>query len=108
MIATSPAHVRIQWSQTSSMLSLRDSQGRPLYKVTSGGNIRRTRKVTKATRLRVLARDNHACVWCTSTDHVEVDHVIRYADGGSSRDDNLRTLCKPCHDKRAGGGLRGA
>lgn len=84
----------------SAMLSRVDAEGRPLYTMSEGGNIRRTRKVTKATKRRVLERDGHACVLCGATGRVEVDHIVRYADGGSNYDDNLRTLCKPCHDKR--------
>lgn len=79
-----------------------DDQGRPLYKITEGGNLARTRKITPATRRRVLERDGHACVWCEATDWLHLDHIKRYADGGSNRDDNLRVLCATCHATRGG------
>ena len=31
---------------------------------------------------------------------VEVDHIIALADGGTDDDDNVRSLCKPCHTIR--------
>ena len=95
--------LRVEWASRSAMLQLTDDQGRKLYTVTSGGNIRRTRKVSKATRKRVLDRDGHACVWCGSSEFVELDHIVRYADGGSDDENNLRVLCKPCHDTRLRG-----
>ena len=84
------------------MLARLDDRGRPLYKITEGGNVARTRKITPATRRRVLDRDGHACVWCAATVNLHLDHIIRYADGGSNRDENLRVLCSKCHAKRGG------
>ena len=95
---------RPRWTPPpSSMLSHVDADGRPLYKLSAGGNIRRTRKVTKATKRAVLARDGHACVLCGARGRVEIDHIVRYVDGGPNTADNLRTLCKPCHDARQRG-----
>jgi hypothetical protein len=74
--------------------------GRPLYRLTSGGNIVRTRWVSKAQRQRVLERDGNRCIWCGAEDGLEVDHIIRYADGGGNGLDNLRTLCHACHATR--------
>jgi 5-methylcytosine-specific restriction endonuclease McrA len=85
------------------MLLLVDGEGRQLYRLTSSGNLVRTRKVPKYRRQRVLERDGNACVLCgTSGQDLEVDHIVRYADGGSNQEDNLRTLCRPCHGKRGG------
>ncbi|WP_366512945.1 HNH endonuclease [Sphingomonas telluris] len=28
------------------------------------------------------------------------DHIVPLAQGGTDTDDNIRCLCKPCHDKR--------
>jgi len=30
----------------------------------------------------------------------EVDHIVRLEDGGTNDDENLRSLCKPCHKFR--------
>ena len=86
--------------RTNPMLERVDDRGRPLYKITEGGNLARTRKITPATRRRVLERDGHACVWCKATEWLHLDHIKRYADGGSSHDENLRVLCATCHATR--------
>ncbi len=37
----------------------------------------------------------------------EVDHIVPKAEGGGDDDDNLRDLCKPCHNvKTVRGGRR--
>jgi 5-methylcytosine-specific restriction endonuclease McrA len=86
------------------MLGLVDARGRPLYKITSGGNIVRTQKVPRYRKLKVLIRDGYSCVLCMASGpdvELEVDHIVRYADGGGNHESNLRTLCKPCHSARA-------
>ena len=89
----------------SSMLALRDERDRPLYRVTCSGNLARNFKVRPEVRKRVLERDGEKCVWCGSTRELEIDHIVRYADGGSNEPDNLRTLCHRCHVKRGKGDL---
>lgn len=84
----------------SPMLSYKDAEGRPLYKLTSGGNIARTLKLTRRRKQQVLERDGHACVLCGSGHWLEIDHIVRYADGGSHDLSNLRTLCTHCHSAR--------
>ncbi|QDP99433.1 HNH endonuclease [Lysinibacillus fusiformis] len=61
-------------------------------------------------RLKALERDNHECIWCAeegrvTTKHdavLEVDHIneIEYHPELALDLDNLRTLCKACHNKR--------
>ncbi len=48
-------------------------------------------------RKRVIRRDGYRCVDCGGTDHLEVDHVVRVADGGTTDERNLRTRCRSCH-----------
>ncbi len=50
----------------------------------------------KAARRSRLARDNHLCVFCKSP-AIEVHHV-NYSTVGRETDDDLRSLCKLCHD----------
>lgn len=83
-----------------SRLNLTRPDGTPLYRLTESGNVVRTSKLTKRRKEQVLERDGHACVWCGSTEWLEVDHIVRYADGGTHDLDNLRTLCHDCHAKR--------
>ena len=55
----------------------------------------------KAARLRVLARDGHACVLCGSESDLTVDHIVARSKGGELYDDdNLRTLCRPCNSRK--------
>lgn len=61
-------------------------------------------------RLEALERDNYECIWCAqegrvTTQHdtvLEVDHVkeIEQHPELALELDNLRTLCKLCHNKR--------
>lgn len=57
----------------------------------------------------VKARDGNKCVKCGITSeqvksvpglYLEVDHIIRLADGGTNRMTNLQTLCSVCHRNR--------
>lgn len=83
-------------------LALVDELGKALYRTTSSGNIVRTRKLSKRRRNQMLERDGHACIWCGSTQWLEADHIVRYADGGTHDLTNLRTLCHDCHATRGG------
>lgn len=60
----------------------------------------------------ILERDNHECQWCKANGLVvtdmntvlEVDHIkeLEYYPELRFDEDNLRTLCKDCHNKRHG------
>lgn len=62
----------------------------------------------KKLREEAMKRDRYECVWCArdgkvSTHQVlEVDHIheLEYYPDESLDIDNLRTLCKDCHNKR--------
>lgn len=56
----------------------------------------------KAARLACLERDGHACVECGGVERLEVDHIIELATAPElgTEVDNLRTLCRPCHEER--------
>lgn len=62
----------------------------------------------KELREKVLKRDNYTCCTCHRTKpqllemgrHLEVDHIIRLADGGTNAMINLQTLCNKCHENR--------
>lgn len=56
------------------------------------------RRVSAATRARIIARDRH-CKWpgCEVATGLEVDHAIALALGGRDRDDNLQALCCDHH-----------
>lgn len=50
-------------------------------------------------RQATLKRDGYRCVWCKSTQNLEVDHIYPFAYFPELRFDikNLRTLCRDCH-----------
>jgi 5-methylcytosine-specific restriction endonuclease McrA len=50
-------------------------------------------------RSRIFQRDNYTCQECglRSDGPLTLDHIVPLVDGGTNHDDNLRTLCGPCH-----------
>jgi hypothetical protein len=88
-------------AQESSLLNAKDATGASLYKVNSGGNIVRTKPLSKSTRRKVIERDK-ACLQCGAGAPFEVDHIVRYIDGGTNHPDNLQTLCETCHKSKGG------
>lgn len=64
-------------------------------------NISRT--IPRQTQFRVLKRDNQICSVCNNPvrdENIEFDHVIPWSKGGSSEDNNIRLLCRPCNRRR--------
>ena len=54
-------------------------------------------------RYRALKRDGRTCQLCGfdfKGADLEVDHIIPRSEGGDNAQDNLRTLCIPCHRAR--------
>lgn len=91
-----------QWKADSPMAQARDAEGRLLYRMTPSGNLTRTQPMSDRLKNAVKERDGFACVWCGSPENLEVDHIVRYVDGGGNGMDNLRTLCADCHSTRGG------
>lgn len=66
----------------------------------------------KQKRQDIIERDNNECQWCKNEGRVtaaadsslEVDHINELEEHPELAldDDNLRTLCKDCHNKRHG------
>lgn len=69
-------------------------------------------KEWEKTRIRILERDSYLCQPCMRKDRVtpanQVDHIKQKADGGSDEDNNLESICPPCHRtktaRESGGG----
>ncbi|WP_211181809.1 HNH endonuclease [Staphylococcus capitis] len=64
-------------------------------------------KAWNEVRRQVLKRSNYECAWCreegkVTTDNLEVDHIKELQDRPDLKldPDNLRVLCKACHNKR--------
>jgi hypothetical protein len=65
-----------------------------------------SRCIPAATRDAVFKRDNGRCTFtgstgkrCGATHHLQIDHIVPYARGGTNALDNLRLLCER-HNKR--------
>jgi 5-methylcytosine-specific restriction endonuclease McrA len=51
---------------------------------------------------RIKLRDQWTCQACQKvTTQLEVDHRIPMSLGGSDEDDNLQSLCIPCHEAKS-------
>lgn len=57
----------------------------------------------KDLRQAVLDADNHECVYCGSTEHLAVDHIVPHVRGGEKIFDNLLTACQSCNSSRRTG-----
>lgn len=53
----------------------------------------------------ILVRDRHRCVRCSSRKELVVHHVTPVNAGGTAEEENLATLCSPCHQGAHGGAL---
>lgn len=50
-------------------------------------------------RTQILERDNNQCCKCGRVEGMEVHHIISRLDDGTDDEDNLITLCNPCHEE---------
>lgn len=58
-----------------------------------------SRVPSKSQRRKILRRDGYCCSvpGCPNTLWLEVHHILFYGEGGSTRPDNLITICSKCH-----------
>ena len=59
--------------------------------------VRRRRVWSDEERRFILDRDGWACVYCGSTDELEIDHIVPFSRGGACSADNAQVLCGPCN-----------
>jgi len=48
----------------------------------------------------VYERDGYACVICSATEDITLDHIKPWSKGGPDVVGNLRTLCRPCNSRK--------
>ncbi len=56
-----------------------------------------------ATRKAVFTRDGYICQMCrklVGNESPHCDHIIPVSQGGTDDEDNLQTLCQPCHNRK--------
>ena len=55
-------------------------------------------------RKRILARDKYLCQQCKRNGRItagnQCDHIKPKAQGGTDDEQNLETLCRPCHEAK--------
>jgi hypothetical protein len=61
----------------------------------------RKRNANVGLRRELWKRDNGKCQKCGSQHALEIDHVIPWALGGETSEENLRLLCRSCNQRRA-------
>lgn len=54
--------------------------------------------ISKAVKDAVFERDLQRCVWCGSSAGLPEAHFISRAQSGLGIEENVVTLCRPCHD----------
>ena len=76
----------------------KDIRRRPPNPAYDDAEYRRNRKI--------IRKQQKYCVWCgtagTSTNKLQVDHIVPLSKGGSHHLSNLRILCQNCHKTRQG------
>lgn len=77
-------------------------KGREAYSRNSQA-ICRGRKFSQETRRKVLERDDHRCVECSSTESLHIDHIIPAVKGGDGSMANAQTLCSSCNLRKGAG-----
>lgn len=63
-----------------------------------------TRNIPREVQLRVSRRDNNVCQICSKNvldKDIHFDHIIPWAKGGASDENNIRILCKKCNLERS-------
>lgn len=77
-------------------------RGRVVWQLAEDAERRRkTKRMSRGMRYRVLQRDNFTCVLCGISAEggglLQVDHIVALVNGGNDSLGNLRTLCVSCN-----------
>jgi 5-methylcytosine-specific restriction endonuclease McrA len=56
----------------------------------------------------IMVRDGFKCVYCGTSSHLTIDHVIPASQGGKNIFENCVTACQPCNNQKGNRGPREA
>lgn len=65
--------------------------------------VARRERIPESVRLFVWQRDEGKCIKCGSQEHLEFDHIIPIAQGGSNTERNVQLLCEMCNRQKGKG-----
>lgn len=57
-------------------------------------------RIPQGLRMRVYERDGFKCLDCGAQKDLSLDHITPEVKGGPSTLENLRTLCRPCNQRK--------
>lgn len=60
-----------------------------------------SRHIPRDVRQRVWHKSGGRCVECGAADHLEFDHIIPHAKGGTHSENNIQILCRRCNLKKS-------
>jgi predicted DNA-binding protein len=63
-------------------------------------NLYFSRAIPQEVRKVALEKSGHKCIWCGSTDRLEVDHKNGRYNNVSNNVNDFQILCKSCNDKK--------
>lgn len=78
--------------------NVREIINRPLKPIVSSNSKKRT--ISNSKRKRIFERDKYRCLKCGTHKELSIDHIIPESKGGSSKDENLQTLCLTCNKSK--------
>ncbi len=55
----------------------------------------------KNVRTFIFKRDNYKCLLCSSSNRLQIDHIIPITKGGKNKISNLQTLCGSCNSRKS-------
>jgi hypothetical protein len=56
--------------------------------------------VSKELRAKIFERDGSACLKCSATGSLSIDHIVPLSKGGDNTEGNLQTLCHRCNSAK--------
>lgn len=59
-----------------------------------------TRKKARRKKDKIFTRDGNKCLNCGSGYDLTLDHIVPISKGGTSKSENLQTLCKICNKEK--------